>query len=87
VIGVHIIHRRVVTESLVQFALLPERGQRMREADFQSHPDNQLIKRFCDYQVNWLMSHNDIELEPQMEELIINFLRDTASCFILEDSE
>jgi len=59
----------------------------MREADFQSHPDNQLIKRFCDYQVNWLMSHNDIELEPQMEELIINFLRDTASCFILEDSE
>lgn len=57
------------------------------QADFQSQHDKDLIQRFRDYQIDWLTSHNDIELEPQMEELIINFLRDTASCFILEDSE
>ena len=42
-----------------------------------------LIEEFRDYQIAWLKSHNDIELEPQTEELIIGFLRDTANSFVI----
>ena len=43
-----------------------------------------IIQQFCDFQVEWLTSHCDIELEPELEDLIIRFLHDTASCFIRE---
>jgi hypothetical protein len=40
-----------------------------------------IIEKFRDYQIAWLKSHNDIELEPQTEELITGFIRDTANSF------
>ena len=43
-----------------------------------------LIQRFHDYQTEWLKNHYDIELEPQLEELIVRFLHDTANMFTLE---
>ena len=43
-----------------------------------------LIQHFHDYQVEWLKSHYDIELEPQLEELIVRFLHDTANSFMME---
>lgn len=43
-----------------------------------------LIQKFHDYQVEWLTSHCDLELEPQLEEWVIRFLHDTANCFMLE---
>ena len=42
------------------------------------------IQKFHDYQVEWLKSHYDIELEPQLEEMIIRFLHDTANCYMME---
>lgn len=43
------------------------------------------IQKFHDYQVEWLKSHYDIELEPQLEEMIIRFLHDTANCYMKEE--
>lgn len=57
----------------------------MSNADLQSQHDKDLIQKFHDYQVEWLYSHYDLEFEPQLEELIVRFLHDTANCFILED--
>lgn len=63
------------------------KGYKRGQADFQSQHDKDLIQRFRDYQINWLTSHNDIEFEPQLEELVIRFLNDTADLFVKEDSE
>ena len=43
-----------------------------------------IIDQFREYQINWLTSHNDIEFDPETEQLIIRFLNDTADCFIKE---
>ena len=42
------------------------------------------IQKFHDYQVEWLLSHCDLELEPQLEEWIVRFLHDTANCYMME---
>ena len=39
---------------------------------------------FVRYQVSWLVSHNDIELEPDLERAMIGMLYDTAKCYIME---
>lgn len=43
------------------------------------------IQKFHDYQVEWLLSHYDLELEPQLEELIMRFLHDTANRYMMEE--
>lgn len=43
------------------------------------------IQKFHDYQVEWLKSHYDIELEPLLEEMIVRFLHDTANCYMMEE--
>ena len=43
-----------------------------------------IIQKFHDYQVEWLKSHYDIELEPLLEEMIVRFLHDTANCYMME---
>lgn len=45
------------------------------------------IQKFHDYQVEWLKSHYDLELEPQLEEMIIRFLHDTANRYMMEEGE
>ena len=45
---------------------------------------NGIIQRFSDYQVEWLKSHCDLELEPMLETWVVRFLRDTADCFQME---
>lgn len=42
------------------------------------------IQKFHDYQVEWLLSHCDLELEPQLEEWVVRFLHDTANCYMME---
>lgn len=42
------------------------------------------IQKFHDYQIDWLKSHYDIELEPQLEEMIVRYLHDTANCYMME---
>lgn len=42
------------------------------------------IQTFHDYQVEWLLSHCDLELEPQLEEWVVRFLHDTANCYMME---
>lgn len=44
-----------------------------------------LIRRFRDYQIEWLTAHNDIEFCEEEEKLIIGFLKDTAESFIREN--
>ena len=44
-----------------------------------------LIKRFRDYQIEWLTAHNDIEFCEEEEKLIIGFLKDTAESFMREN--
>ena len=46
-----------------------------------------LIEDFKDYQIEWLTSHNDIEFCPEEEELIVQFLKDTANIYMMEHSE
>lgn len=46
-----------------------------------------LILDFCEYQVEWLTSHNDIEFDKPEEDLILQFLEDTAKCYIAEHIE
>ncbi len=43
------------------------------------------IYKFRDFQKEWLLSHNDIELSPDTEELVLCFLEDTTNCFIREE--
>jgi len=45
------------------------------------------IMDFVGYQVAWLESHNDIELEPELEKLMVRMLYDTAECYIKEHPE
>lgn len=45
------------------------------------------IYKFREFQREWLTSHNDIELCPDTEELILDFLDDTAKAFIREEVE
>lgn len=42
------------------------------------------VQKFHDYQVEWLLSHCDLELEPQLEEWVVRFLYDTANCYMME---
>ena len=44
-----------------------------------------MIQKFCEYQIEWLTSRCDIELEPELEKLIVRFLKDTAECFEREN--
>ena len=46
-----------------------------------------LINDFRDYQKEWLTSHNDIKFDKPEENLILDFLDDTAECYILEHIE
>ena len=41
-----------------------------------------IINQFRDYQIEWLKSHNDLKFEPAIEEILVQFLLDTAECFI-----
>ena len=43
-----------------------------------------IIQTFHDYQIEWLTNHYDLALEPQLEELIVRFLHDTANMYMLE---
>lgn len=44
----------------------------------------EIIQRFSDYQIEWLKSHCDLELEPMLETWVVRFLRDTADCFQMD---
>lgn len=46
-----------------------------------------LINDFRDYQKEWLTSHSDIEFDRPDENLILEFLDDTADCYISEHIE
>lgn len=46
-----------------------------------------IVQKFHDYQVEWLKSHYNIVLEPQLEEMIIRFLHDTANSYMMEEQE
>ena len=46
-----------------------------------------VIEKFKDYQKEWLVNHNDIELDRPEEDLILAFLDDTADEFIREYTE
>lgn len=43
-----------------------------------------VIQKFHDYQIEWLTSHCDLELEPVLESWIVRFLHDTANCYMME---
>lgn len=43
-----------------------------------------IINRFRDYQIEWLTGHCDIVCDPITEQVIIQFIKDTAECFIEE---
>ena len=43
-----------------------------------------IIQHFHDYQVEWLTSHCDLELEPSIESYVVRLLHDTANCFMME---
>lgn len=45
------------------------------------------IYKFRDFQKDWLLSHNDIRLSPDAEELVLGFLDDTARAFIREEMD
>ena len=42
------------------------------------------INDFKDYQIDWLRSRCDIELEDEVEDTIVQFIRDTAETYINE---
>lgn len=46
-----------------------------------------LIEDFKEYQIEWLTSHNDIEFAPEEENLIVQFLKDSADSYIAEHTE
>lgn len=52
-----------------------------------AEPVTQTIEKFRDYQIEWLTSHNDIEFCEEDERLIVQFLQDTAECFLKEVEE
>ena len=40
------------------------------------------IDNFKDYQINWLRGHCDIELEDESEDVVVQFIRDTANTYV-----
>ena len=46
-----------------------------------------VITDFREYQIEWLTNHNDIELDPEDEALIVGFLNDTANMYIAEHTQ
>lgn len=55
-----------------------------REDTIEPERKKDTIQKFHDYQVEWLLSHCDLELEPQLEEWVVRFLHDTANCYMME---
>lgn len=55
-----------------------------RQPTIEPERKNDTIQKFHDYQVEWLLSHCDLELEPQLEEWVVRFLHDTANCYMME---
>ena len=55
-----------------------------REDTIEPERKKDAIQKFHDYQVEWLLSHCDLELEPQLEEWVVRFLHDTANCYMME---
>ena len=43
-----------------------------------------IINQFRDYQIDWLTGHCDIVCDPETEQVIIQFIKDTTECFIKE---
>ena len=43
-----------------------------------------VINDFRDYQKEWLTSHDDVEFIKPEEDCILEFLDDTADCYISE---
>lgn len=52
-----------------------------------AQPEQLSLQKFTEYQIEWLTSHCDIELEPVLEGWIVRFLRDTAECYEAERRE
>lgn len=46
-----------------------------------AQPDKVSLQKFTEYQIDWLTSHCDLELEQELEEWVVRFLRDTAECY------
>ena len=44
----------------------------------------ELIYDYKNYQIDWLKGHFDIELESNIENTVIEFLKSTADCYINE---
>ena len=42
------------------------------------------IADFVVYQINWLKSHHDLEMEPVLEDAVVQMLKDTGKCYIDE---
>jgi len=54
-------------------------------ADFISKDKRELIQQFRDYQISCLTTaHGYIQLEPEIEKLVVDFIQETASCFVLD---
>ena len=49
-----------------------------------AEPEQLSLQKFTEYQIEWLTSHCDIELEQVLEGWIVRFLRDTAECYEAE---
>ena len=43
------------------------------------------LYKLRDFQKEWLTSHFDIELEPELEKMILGFIDDTTMSFIHEE--
>lgn len=66
-------------------SLLSDKEPKYEDASQYAEPKRtkDIIQKFHDYQIEWLTSHNDLELEPMLEEWIIRFLHDTANCYMM----
>ena len=42
------------------------------------------MEKYRNYQIEWLTSHNDLELDPVVEGLVVRFLTDTAEMYKTE---
>jgi hypothetical protein len=86
-IGNHVVgtvtEERPTSHSMHQ-GLLSAKGMKRKGGESHGGGDVSVIVDFVAYQIDWLTSHDDIELEPELEELMIRFLKDTGKCFIDE---
>ena len=48
---------------------------------YREQTDGDLVSRFRDYQIEWLTSHDDLDLK-ETDMLVVQFLKDTAECFL-----